>query len=91
MLSERRTQAARVGPARQEAKVGTMKLVIRIVEEPDGTCRAWCPVLPGCEVRGASRQEVRDRIPLAVQGYLASFNEAVPDKPEDVRVTEEVA
>ena len=55
-----------------------MKLAIKIEQQPDGNYRACCPSLPGCSVRGQTREDARSRIYLAVQGYLASLDVCLP-------------
>ena len=55
-----------------------MKLVVRIMQECDGRYRAWCPALPGCVVRGSSREEVTRKMQEAIGGYLASLNVVIP-------------
>ena len=55
-----------------------MKLTIRIARCGGGFYRAWCPALPGCEVYGQSRKEIKSRIDAAVKGYLARMDVAIP-------------
>ena len=55
-----------------------MKLKVEIVEHDDGSFRGRCRALPGCEVRGESRQQVQQDILRAVQAYLASLDVALP-------------
>ena len=55
-----------------------MRLVIRIAKQASGAFRAWCPALPGCAVFADSREEAQVRIRVAVQGYLASLDVALP-------------
>jgi predicted RNase H-like HicB family nuclease len=55
-----------------------MKLVVRIAREPTGEYRAWCPMLPGCDAQGASRDEALANMDSAVRGYLACLNVVVP-------------
>ncbi len=61
-----------------------MKLAVRIVEEPNGLIRAWCPALPGCAVRGTSRQDAARKIEEAIRAYLASLNVVVPPKRQPI-------
>jgi len=61
-----------------QEKVLDMKLAIKIEQQPDGDYRACCPSLPGCSVRGLTREEAQARINLAVQGYLASLDVCLP-------------
>jgi predicted RNase H-like HicB family nuclease len=55
-----------------------MQLPIKIANRNHEGWQAWCPPLPGCWVRGASRQEVQSKIHSAVAGYLASMEVALP-------------
>lgn len=55
-----------------------MRLVIKMASKGSGVYRAWCPSLPGCEVYGQTRQDVRWRIHKAIEGYLASLDVALP-------------
>ena len=55
-----------------------MKLVIKITQQPDGFYRAWCPSLPGCHASGRTKEDAREQIDLAVQGYLASLDVSLP-------------
>mgnify|MGYP006305064505 CR=1 FL=1 len=59
-----------------------MKVVIRMARNPDGSYRAWCPALPGCMVRAATKQEAQDRIMDAVAGYLSSLDVVMPRELE---------
>jgi len=56
----------------------------------DGSYLAWVDELPGCFVRGASRDEVLVGAPAAIRDFLAWAGEPVPEVIE-TRVTEEVA
>ena len=55
-----------------------MNMTVKIAGRTGSGFRAWCPALPGCEVFALTREEARKRIALAVEGYLASFNVALP-------------
>ena len=55
-----------------------MRLVTRIVRQPNGGYRAWCPALPGCVVMAASRAEAEAQIARAIEGYIASMDVALP-------------
>ena len=55
-----------------------MKLVAKITEREGGNFYAWCPALPGCWVVGQSRQEARQKISEAIEGYLASLDVCLP-------------
>lgn len=59
-----------------------MQYRVRISEKPHAGWQAWCPSLPGCWVRGASREEVSEKIQSAVEGYLASMEVALPRELE---------
>jgi len=56
-----------------------MKLSVRIVPSDTGGYIAQCPSLPGCTVRGATRQEASDRLDEAIRGYIAAVNNFVPE------------
>jgi predicted RNase H-like HicB family nuclease len=59
-----------------------MQLPIKIANKSHEGWQAWCPPLPGCWVRGASREEVQEKIQSAVAGYLASMEVALPRELE---------
>ncbi|MFA6134785.1 MAG: type II toxin-antitoxin system HicB family antitoxin [Phycisphaerae bacterium] len=50
------------------------RIVVRIVLEPKGCFRAWCPSLPGCVTHGRSVEEARESIEELVHGYFASMD-----------------
>jgi predicted RNase H-like HicB family nuclease len=55
----------------------------------DGTYLAWVNDLPGCAVRGSSREDVLERLPAAIGDFLAWTGAA--DTPlQEVRVVDEV-
>jgi predicted RNase H-like HicB family nuclease len=56
----------------------------------DGTYLAWVNDLPGCAVRGSSREDVLERLPAAITDFVAWTGVADPPLP-DVRVVDEVA
>lgn len=56
-----------------------MKLVIKIIRQA-GSYKAWCPALPGCRVSAASKEQACERMQLAVTGYLASMDVALPQE-----------
>jgi predicted RNase H-like HicB family nuclease len=60
-----------------------MHYQVKISGKPHAGWQAWCPALPGCWVRGASRKEVRQKIQDAVEGYLASLEVALPRELEE--------
>jgi predicted RNase H-like HicB family nuclease len=55
----------------------------------DGTYLAWVNDLPGCAVRGSSRDDVLERLPAAIGDFLAWTGAADTPLP-DVRVVDEV-
>jgi predicted RNase H-like HicB family nuclease len=55
----------------------------------DGTYLAWVNDLPGCAVRGSSREEVLERLPAAIGDFLAWTGAADTPLPE-VSVVDEV-
>jgi predicted RNase H-like HicB family nuclease len=59
-----------------------MKIVLRIAKRMDTGYAAWCPALPGCSVRGRTREEAQEKIREAVAGYLASLDVALPRELE---------
>jgi len=56
-----------------------MKLCVRIVRNDAGGYTAQCPSLPGCTVRGSTRQEACERLDEAIRGYIAAVNNFVPE------------
>jgi len=56
-----------------------MKMQTRIARTAEGEYRAWCPRLPGCQVRSASLPQARQKLAEAAKGYLASLNVAAND------------
>lgn len=57
-----------------------MNLCIYIRQGERGEYCATCPALPGCIGKGRNEQQARKEIHEAIQGYLASINEFVPEK-----------
>lgn len=55
-----------------------MKLVLKISPCPDSSYAAWCPALPDCAVRAATKEQAEQRIKEAVTGYLCSLDAALP-------------
>jgi predicted RNase H-like HicB family nuclease len=55
-----------------------MKIAITTAMIEPGRWHSRCPSLPGCRVVGRSRAEVARKINLALRGYLASLDVAVP-------------
>ena len=68
-----------------------MKLTIKIAKCPDAAYAAWCPALPGCAVRAATREEAQHRIQDALRGYLTSLDVALPRELDKRLHTEEMA
>jgi predicted RNase H-like HicB family nuclease len=56
-----------------------MKMQTRIAQTAQGEYRAWCPRLPGCQVRSSSPQQAQRKLAEAARGYLASLNVAAND------------
>jgi len=61
-----------------------MKLCVRIGKNVRGEYTASCPSLPGCTSRGQTEQQAKARLEEAIQGYLASLNNFVPEKIHEV-------
>jgi predicted RNase H-like HicB family nuclease len=59
-----------------------MKLCIRIQPDQHGTFVAICPSLPGCVTRGQTKDEARERLMEAIEGYLAAVSDCVVTLPE---------
>ena len=55
----------------------------------DGTYLAWVNELPGCAVRGRSREDVLERLPAAIADFVAWTGAADMPLPE-IRVVDEV-
>ena len=55
-----------------------MKVPMKIMQTAEGDYRAWCPPLPGCQVRARSISEARERLMEAIQSYLASLDMPAP-------------
>ena len=55
-----------------------MKLLVNVSREDSGDYRAWCPVLPGCEVWAESKPAAEAKIRQAIEFYLASLDVALP-------------
>jgi predicted RNase H-like HicB family nuclease len=59
----------------------------------DGSYLAWVHELPGCFVRGASRDEAMSKLPAAIEqflNWLRTFSEADADSEITIVVAEEV-
>ncbi len=67
-----------------------VNIEVRLASVHDGY-RAWCPTLPGCRVRGKSRQQVLDAIHHAILGYLASLDQAIPSTLTEIVAGEPVS
>lgn len=55
-----------------------MNLVVKTTQQSDGTIKAWCPALPGCQVTAGNDEEVHERLQTAIRGYLASMDVVPP-------------
>jgi predicted RNase H-like HicB family nuclease len=64
-------------------------LEVTLERGSDGTYLAWVNNLPGCAVRGASREDVLERLPSAIAEFLAWSGEPAA-APPGVTVVEEV-
>jgi len=51
---------------------------VTLEQGTDGSYLGWVDDVPGCAVRGRSRQEVLDRLPDAIRAFLAWAGEDVP-------------
>ena len=56
-----------------------MKMQTRVAQTAQGEYRAWCPRLPGCQVRSSSLSQAQQKLAEAARGYLASLNVAAND------------
>ncbi len=56
-----------------------LKLTVRIYDNDQGGFTAICPSLPGCCSHGQTRQEAKDRLGEAIQGYIAAVSNFVPE------------
>ena len=56
-----------------------MKMQIQVARTDKGEYRAWCPRLPGCQVRSQSLPQAQQKLAEAARGYLASLNVAAHD------------
>jgi predicted RNase H-like HicB family nuclease len=65
-----------------------MKLCIRIAQCEDGSYVASCPSLPGCVARGRTKQQAQESMSEALEGYLASVCDFVPERIADEVVVE---
>lgn len=64
--------------------ISTMDLRFRVLieQDEDGMFFVECSNLPGCISKGKSRQEARENIRDAIEGYLASLEKhGVPIPP----------
>ncbi len=61
-----------------------MKLCVRIYKDMGGAFTASCPSLPGCICRGQTEQQAKAKLEEAIQGYLASVNNFVPENIQEV-------
>lgn len=65
-----------------------MNLALRVAQRGDADYAGWCPDLPGCGERGATRQEAVAKTAETAAGYLASLNIALPREFEDAFIVE---
>jgi predicted RNase H-like HicB family nuclease len=75
--------------AAPERAVRTSPYAVTLERGTDGTYLAWVNDLPGCAVRGSSRDDVLERLPAAIAEFLA-WTGAVDVPREEVRVVDEV-
>lgn len=61
-----------------------MKLCVRVRQTQRGRFIANCPSLPGCVSSGQTEQQARDNLQEAITGYLASVNDFVPARIQEV-------
>jgi antitoxin HicB len=61
-----------------------MKLCVRVRQTERGRFMASCPSLPGCVSSGRTEAQARDNLQEAITGYLASVNEFVPARIQEV-------
>ncbi len=57
-----------------------MKIRIQITHNESGGYTATCPSLPGCLVRGQTREEAQQKINDAIYGYIAAVGDFVPER-----------
>ena len=57
-----------------------MKVCIRIVKNEQGSYTAICASLPGCVTTGQTPEEARDKLDVAIRGYLAALSNCCPDE-----------
>jgi hypothetical protein len=67
-----------------------MKVQVRISQTIRGEYRAWCPPLPGCQVRCQSLPEAQEKLIEAASGYLASMDVATGDVEFETLVCDSV-
>jgi predicted RNase H-like HicB family nuclease len=65
-----------------------MKMEIRLTQDARGTYRAWCPCLPGCVSAGRTKEEARQKMEVAIRGYLASMDVALPEDSAELVAVE---
>ncbi len=61
-----------------------MRLCVRLRRSERGRFIASCPSLPGCVSSGQTEQQARDNLQEAILGYLASVNDFVPERIQEV-------
>jgi len=57
-----------------------LSIVVVILMVKPGKWHSRCPSLPGCVAIGLSRQDALKNIGLAIRGYFASLDVAIPPK-----------
>lgn len=60
-----------------------MSMEIRMAKDRLSGYTAWCPALPGCQVRAGTQDEARELIRQAMEGYLASLDVSLPRELEE--------
>ena len=61
-----------------------MKLYVRVRQADRGRFIASCPSLPGCVSSGRTEAQARGNLQDAITGYLASVNEFVPARIQEM-------
>ncbi|HDZ19844.1 hypothetical protein LCGC14_0321340 [marine sediment metagenome] len=57
-----------------------MKVCIRIVKNEQGGYTAICASLPGCVSTGQTPEDAREKLNVAIRGYLAAVSNCCPDE-----------
>ena len=61
-----------------------MKMCIRIRRDEQGRFVASVPSLPGCVICADSEEQAREKLEVAIRGYLASVSDFVPHEIHQV-------